>query len=219
MQRRAALAALAALLLATVLPPSAHACTSLILGRGASRDGSMWLARNVDYFFDSLQTNNLKCAGRCRRCCHRAPQHQSVTTPNTDRPRRRSPAAALRDSPRHHPAHPNGFIWKAAFNNFTYLIPGPRQAYTAAPGSNIRWARISSVEEYGWNAAGVVSCAGRGGAGLPPPPLRLPSALAARESRPGMTGQRRWCPGGPLPGNSRLTRAPARSARSVLARW
>ena len=60
MQRRASLAALAALLLAAALPPLAHACTSLILGSGASRDGSMWLARSVDYFVDALQTNNLK---------------------------------------------------------------------------------------------------------------------------------------------------------------
>ena len=159
MQRRASLAALAALLLAAALPPLAHACTSLILGSGASRDGSMWLARSVDYFVDALQTNNLKCAPRFgrRRRRRRAPQHQSLITPRTNRPRRCSPAAALRDSTRHHPAHPNGLIWKAAFNNFTYLIPGPRQAYTAAPGSNIRWARIGSVEEYGWNAAGVVS--------------------------------------------------------------
>lgn len=46
--------------MAATLPHIAVACTSLILGRGASRDDSMWLARSVDYFVGAWQTNNLR---------------------------------------------------------------------------------------------------------------------------------------------------------------
>ena len=48
------LAALAVLLAAAMLPLPARACTSLLVGAGATDDGSSYIARNVDHGWSSV---------------------------------------------------------------------------------------------------------------------------------------------------------------------
>lgn len=57
--RPLATAAALALALLLVAAPDALACTSIIVGRGATMDGSLYLARTVDYS-NALFTNNLR---------------------------------------------------------------------------------------------------------------------------------------------------------------
>ncbi|KAI7838073.1 hypothetical protein COHA_008156 [Chlorella ohadii] len=54
-----ALVLLVLLLSGAALPPAAHACTSIIVGKKASSDGSVFIARNVDYPADANITNRL----------------------------------------------------------------------------------------------------------------------------------------------------------------
>lgn len=61
-----ALLALAFVAAASLAPRGARACTTLLVGAGATQDGSLYLARTVDYDRQggSLATNNLRLSPR-----------------------------------------------------------------------------------------------------------------------------------------------------------
>lgn len=67
--------------------------------------------------------------------------------------------AAVRHRPAcsYHPASDTPQLFTSVDNGFTYLRPAPVQAYWAVPSSFAEYTAANSTEEYGWNAAGVVS--------------------------------------------------------------
>lgn len=138
MLRPPALLLVVALLLgsSSLGPHSAHACSTIIVGRRASADGSIYIARTDD-------TSNVRCLllpGGCTVCsAHWSVCMQGCRGADSFPGAVCQPAAArllqaiITNNLLYHSAREGPAVFRGSINNFTMLLPGPALAYTAVP--------------------------------------------------------------------------------------